>query len=74
VPAVGAQDDRVGGADEAQVDLGRPRTIADLQSLDGWILAGGIVTCNCRCTVRYVTGAFVDKPLAQFDDKGNLIP
>jgi SPP1 gp7 family putative phage head morphogenesis protein len=29
---------------------------------------------NCRCTVRYVTGAFVDKPLAQFDDKGNLIP
>lgn len=29
---------------------------------------------NCRCTVRYVTGTFVDKPLAQFDDKGNLIP
>jgi hypothetical protein len=29
--------------------------VFDVESVDGWILAGGIVTSNCRCTLVYYT-------------------
>lgn len=31
--------------------------VYDLQSPNGWIVAGGVVASNCRCTVELVSGA-----------------